>query len=187
MVCQVLTRTVQPMTFEPKHITSYPAIVVGERHIKRYHVTNCAPADGGGIAPAVEAAAHALLPHLLPEWDGTTPQASWMVLHAGRDGGHYVMVYSWTWGNVVEVHWAAAAQPYLGCPDDDPTNFVVFDRPWVGCTWELPPLGYERSAWVRHMWCTEPADLDAYLADMLPDGPAGQPDGDWMPTRAFSE
>jgi hypothetical protein len=116
-----------------------------------------------------------VLPQLLPEGDGSTPPASWMILHEGADGSSYVNAYSWVWDNVVEVHAAAAAQPHVGCPDDDPTNFVVLDRPWMGCIWELPPFGHERSAWVRHVFGADAPDLDAYLADVLPDGPAGPP------------
>ena len=78
------------------------------------------------------------------------------------------------WDNVVEYHAAAAGQPFLGCPDGDPTHFMILDRPWIGCIWELPPFGHERSAWVRHVFGADIADLDAYLADVLPDGPTGR-------------
>jgi hypothetical protein len=48
----------------------------------------------------------------------------------------------------------------------------VLDRPWIGCIWELPPFGHERSASVRHVLDTDRPDLDGYLADVYPDGPA---------------
>lgn len=96
-----------------------------------------------------------------------------MILHQGRDGAAYVNVYSWVWDNVVEYHAAAAGQPVLDCPDDDPTNFRVLGRPWIGCIWELPPFGHERDAWVRHVFGADEPSLDAYLADRFADGPVG--------------
>ena len=45
--------------------------------------------------------------------------------------------------------------------------------PWIGCVWELPPLLHERDAWVRHMLTPDAPDLDAYLADSLPEGTTG--------------
>lgn len=157
------------MALEPKHLRAFAPMVVSDRHIKRYHVTNSeVPIDS-----AIESAAYAMLPKLLPEWDGETPRGSWLILHEGRDGAAYINAYSWVWGNVVEVHAAAAAQPYLDCPDDDPTHFIVLDRPWVGCIWELPPFGHERSAWVHHMLDSDQPNLDAYLADTMADGLAG--------------
>src|SRR6516164_728908 len=42
------------------------------------------------------------------------------------------------------------------------------------CVWELPPIGRERDAWVRHMLLPEKPDLDAYLADSMPDGLTGR-------------
>jgi hypothetical protein len=158
------------MSFEPKFIRSLPPVVVSDRHIKRYHVSNTQMP----IAAAIESAAYAMVPRLLPEWDGETPRGSWLILHEGRDGAAYMNAYSWVWGNVVEVRAAVAGQQFVGCPDNDPTNFMLLDRPWVGCIWELPPFGHERSAWVRHMLDTEHPDLDAYLVDTLPDGPTGQ-------------
>jgi hypothetical protein len=158
------------MPFEPKHIRSLAPIVVNDRHIKRYHVSNTEEP----IATEIETAAYAMLPQLLPEWDGSTPPASWVILHEGGDGAAYINAYSWVWDNVVEFHAATAGQPFLGCPDRDPTNFMVLDRPWIGCIWELPPFGHERSAWVRHMLDADHPNLDNYLADTMPDGPAGQ-------------
>jgi hypothetical protein len=60
--------------------------------------------------------------------------------------------------------------PELGCDDEDPENFKLLDRPWMGCVWELAPFGHERSAWVRHVLRPDPPDLAAYLADVLPEG-----------------
>jgi hypothetical protein len=157
------------MALEPKYIRALPSIIVAERQLKRYHVSN----DDSPIDGRIEAAAYAMLPQLLPEWDGETPRGSWLILHEGRDGAAYINAYSWVWGNVVEVHSAVAAQPFVGCPDNDPTHFVILDRPWVGCIWELPPFGHERSAWVRHMLDNDEPDLAAYLADTMADGLAG--------------
>ncbi|MFC7647027.1 hypothetical protein ACFQX6_45695 [Streptosporangium lutulentum] len=77
------------------------------------------------------------------------------------------------WDNVLRFGGAAAGQPVLGCPDDDPTNFVRLDRSLIGCVWELPPILHERDAWVRHMLAPGSPDLDAYLADSLPEGTTG--------------
>jgi hypothetical protein len=60
--------------------------------------------------------------------------------------------------------------PELGCADENPENFTLLDRPWMGCVWELAPFGHERSAWVRHVLRPEAPGLGAYLADVLPDG-----------------
>jgi hypothetical protein len=51
---------------------------------------------------------------------------------------------------------------------------VIEDRPWIGCVWELPPIAHERDAWVRHMLLPDKPDLDAYLADFMPDGLTGR-------------
>lgn len=161
------------MALHPKLIRSRPPITVGNRIMKRYDVT----LDQEPFSPTIEQAALAMLPHLVPATDdGDTPPAGWIILHQGGDRrATYLNAYSWVWDNVIEVHVAAAAQPHLGCPDDDPTHFMIINKPWVGCIWELPPFGHERSAWVRHIFGADQPNLDAYLADVLPDGPAGQP------------
>jgi hypothetical protein len=158
------------MPFVEKYLRVPPPITIAGRHVKRYHVNM----DQSLIPDDIEQAAYAMVPALLPEADGTPP-ASFVVLHRGGDGAAYVNAYSWVWDNVVHVAAAVAAQPIVGCPDDDPTHFVPLDKPWVGCIWELPAFGHERSAWVRHMLATDHPDLDAYLADSLPEGPTGGP------------
>ena len=77
------------------------------------------------------------------------------------------------WDNVLHFRGAAAGQPVLGCPDVDPTHFVRHDLPWIGCVWELPPVLHERDAWVRHLLTPDAPDLQAYVADTLPDGTTG--------------
>lgn len=157
--------------FTEKLLTVLPPIEVAGRWIKRYHVT----ADPAGIAPEVARAAYAVLPELLPAPDGTPP-AAFTVLHRGGDDGAYLNAYSWVWDNVLHFRGAAAGQPVLGCPDDDPTHFVPTDRPWIGCVWELPPILHERDAWVRHMLvprAPEVPDLGAYLADSATRGTTG--------------
>jgi hypothetical protein len=161
------------MALEPKFIRSQPTIRVGDRQLKRYDVTNVDPAAGGAIGTAVQTAAIAVLPQLIPASDATTPAAGWMILHEGSDGAAYLNVYSWVWDNVIEFHAAVAGQPFVGCPDSDPTNFIILERPWIGCIWELPPFGHERSAWVRHVFGADRPDVAAYLADVMPDGLAG--------------
>lgn len=135
------------------------------RIIKCYHVTS----GPDGVEPEVDQAALAILPALVPEPDGTPP-ATFVVVHRGGDNAAYVNAYSWVWDNVLHYRAAASAQPELGCPDGDPAHFIVVDRPWIGCVWELPPIAHERDAWVRHMLLPGKPDLEAYLADSMPDG-----------------
>ncbi|MCX5327050.1 hypothetical protein ACWGDS_10555 [Streptomyces sp. NPDC055059] len=156
------------MAFEEKLLWSLPPVEVAGRRVKRYHVSG----DPAGIAPEVEEAAYAMLPELLPDPDGTPP-ATFVVVHRGGDDGAYINAYSWVWDNVLHFRGAAAGQPVIGCPDSDPTRFVILDLPWIGCVWELPPVLHERDAWVRHMLVPDAPDLDGYLADSLTDGTTG--------------
>jgi len=123
------------MTFREKLLSSLPPIEAGTRRYKRYYVTSAVAV----ITQEVEKAAFGLLPELLPEMDGTPP-AGFVVLHRGGDGAAYMNAYTWVWDNVLHMRAAAAAQPVLGCPDEDPTHFIAVDRPWIGCVWELPPI-----------------------------------------------
>lgn len=156
------------MAFAEKRLLVLPPVEIAGRHLKRYHVTS----GPGGIEPEVEKAAYALLPELLPEPDGT-PAAGFVVLHRGGDSGAYLNAYSWVWDNVLHFGGAAAGQPALDCPDTDPAHFVRVDRSWIGCVWELPPLGHEREAWVRHVLEPRTPDLAGYLGDALPSGTTG--------------
>jgi hypothetical protein len=157
------------MSFAERFLTSQGVTVVNGRSIKRYHVN----VHDRPIEPHIVEKAMAFLPRLLPrEPDPTTPPASFVIVHRGVTAA-YLLAYSWVWDNVIEVHSAAAGEPFLGCPDQDPTNFVELTKPWVGCVWELAPFEHERAAWVRHMLVPEPPDLKAYLADVFPDGPSG--------------
>jgi hypothetical protein len=151
------------MAFKEKLLTGLPAIEAGHRQFKRYYVTS----ETAVVTPEIEQAAFDVLPELLPEADGTPP-AGFVVLHRGGDGPAYLNAYTWVWDNVLHMRGAAAAQPELGCPDDDPTHFMALTRPWIGCVWELPPIGYERDAWVRHMLAGPAEDLAGYLSDLMP-------------------
>jgi len=157
------------MTFAERFLTTPSPIEVSGRHVKRYHL-NVVDAD---IDSAIQAAAYAELPALLPEPDGTPP-AAFSVLHQGADGA-FLIAYSWMWDNVLECHSRAAGVPLLGCPDEDPTHFVESPQRWIGCVWELAPLEHERSAWVRHLLEPSSPDLAAYLTDQLAPGPVGAP------------
>lgn len=156
------------MTFTEKHLLVPPVSSASGRQLKRYEVN----LDPAGIDPAIARAAYAFLPSLLPAPDDGTPPVTFTVLHQTGQGS-YLNAYSWVWGNVLHFAGAAAGQPMLDCPDDDPTNFVRVHKPWIGCVWELPPLEHERSAWARHILVPEEPDLDAYLADSLPPGLVG--------------
>jgi len=156
-------------TFSEKYIRGAGVIETAGRRVKRYHVS----ADGGEIPGRIQDAAYGFLPRLLPGPDGEAPPAGWVVLHKGAAVPAYLVAYSWTWGNVVECRAAVAGIPELGCADENPENFTILDRPWMGCVWELAPLGHERGAWVRHILQPASPDLDGYLADVLPDGTTG--------------
>jgi hypothetical protein len=156
------------MTFKEKLLSCPPPVEVGGRHYKRYYVTT----EVAVITPEVEKAALSALPKLLPEIDGTPP-AGFVVLHRGGNGAAYLNAYTWVWDNVLHMRGAAAAEAALGCPDEDPTHFILLDRPWIGCVWELPPIQYERDAWVRYMLMPDVTDLDGYLGDTMPGGTTG--------------
>ncbi|MEV1333770.1 hypothetical protein AB0J20_29830 [Micromonospora costi] len=157
------------MAFSDKELRVPGPVTVAGRHLKRYHIDQ--PARP--IEPEVEKAAYEVLPTLLPEPDGTPP-AGWVVLHRGADSGAYLLAYCWTWDNVVEARIAVAGQPVLGCPDEDPSQFVPLRRPGVGCVWELGVLEHERAAWIRHVLAPERPDVEAYLADTRAEGPVGR-------------
>lgn len=156
------------MPFKEKLLSSLPPVAAGGRDYKRYYITP----EAVGVTPDVEKAALALLPELLPELDATPP-AGFVVLHRGGDGAAYVIAYTWVWDNVLHTRAAAAGQPELGCPDEDPTHFMPLEQRWIGCVWEMAPIRHERDAWVRHMLMPEVADLAGYLADAMPDGTTG--------------
>jgi hypothetical protein len=153
------------MTYNEKYLRAAGTVAVGGRQVKRYHIS---------IEPDVEVgiqkAAYDFLPRLLPEPEPDTPPASFVIVHRGVGNAAYLNAYSWAWGNVIECKTAAAGVPFLGCPDEDPEHFTELARPWIGCVWELAPLGHERAAWIRHVLSPERPDLAAYLADVLPDG-----------------
>src|SRR6266542_4063793 len=119
------------MPFTEKFLRVPGDIEVTGRHVKRYHVNTI----DDEIPGAIQEAAYAFLPRLLPEPDGETPPAGWVVLHKGAGTAAYLCSYSWVW--------------------------------------ELPPLGHERSAWVRHVLAPAEPDLGGYLADTLPEGKTG--------------
>jgi len=157
------------MAVAEMYVSAQGVIECTGRQVKRYHVS----AEAGMIADSIQAAAYQFLPRLLPKPDDETPPAGWAVLFKGSGTPAYLVAYSWTWVNVVECRAAAAGLPEVGCADENPENFTLLDRRWIGCVWELAPLGHERSAWIRHVLARETPDLAGYLADVMPDGSAG--------------
>ncbi|MBG0827877.1 hypothetical protein HS041_08875 [Planomonospora sp. ID67723] len=155
------------MAFYRKRLRVPAPVVIAGRHVKRYHVN----LDGSEIDETLQKAAYAFLPDLFPEPDGTPP-ATFTVLHETADGV-FLNAYSWYWDNVLHCRTAAAGIPFLGSPDEDRTHWAELAKPLIGCVWELPPIEHERSSWVRHMLEPDRPDLDAYLADLLPEGPVG--------------
>jgi hypothetical protein len=154
------------MTFSERYMRSAGVIEAGGRQVKRYHISTVQ----GHIPEGVQNAAYAFMPQLLPRPDNETPSGGWIILHKGASIPAYLVAYSWTWGNVVECRAAVAGIPELGSDDENPENFKLLDRPWMGCVWELAPLGHERAAWIRHVLEPEIPDLGGYLSDVLPDG-----------------
>jgi hypothetical protein len=154
------------MTFSEKYVRAAGVVESAGRWVKRYHISTA----GGDVPDGIQDAAYRFLPELLPEPDRETPPGGWAILHKGDGVPAYLIAYSWTWSNVVECRAAAAGIPELGCDDENPANFKILGRPWAGCVWELAPLGHERTAWVRHVLRPQAPDLEAYLADVMPDG-----------------
>jgi hypothetical protein len=157
------------MPFLDKFVRAQPVLDLAGRQVKPYHITR---EPGTTLAPAIVEAAYAMAEQMLAPPDHEMPPASWLVLHEGTNST-YLCVYDWVWGNAVEVISAAAGEPYLGCPDDDPAHFVPNSRILAGCVWELTLLEHERAAWVAHMLTPDEPDLGAYLADIAADGPVG--------------
>jgi hypothetical protein len=157
------------MTFAERFLSTPGRIEVAGRQIKRYHITM----TDSELDQAIQDAAYALVPQLLPEPD-ETPPGSFSVLHRSAMGA-YLLVYSWIGMDVLNLHAAVAGVPVLGAPDEDPTHFAVSTRHWIGCVWELAPLEHERSAWVRHVLQPDAPDLAGYLADQHAPGPVGRP------------
>jgi hypothetical protein len=154
------------MTFTDKYIRAHGVVEAAGRQVKLYHVSS---ADVR-IANGIQEAASEFLPLLLPRPDNETPPGGWAILHKGDAIPAYLIAYSWTCVNVIECRAAVAGIPEFGSDDENPENFKILDRRWVGCVWELAPLGHERSAWVRHVLQPSTPDLNGYLADMLLDG-----------------
>lgn len=159
------------MAFTEKFLTTPGVVEIALRQLKRYHVDS----SDDEIDVNIRQAAYGFLPVLLPEPDDETPPAGFTILHRNRQGA-FLNAYSWVWGNVIECRTAAAGMPFLGCDDEDPTNFKPLARPWIGCVWELAPFGHERSAWVRHVLEPEKPDLSSYLADTYREGLCGGPE-----------
>lgn len=159
--------TVPTVTYADRHLSVPGVIAVGGRQIKRYHV-NVEPTE---IETAIQDAAYAFLPQLLPALD-ETPGAAFTIVHRGSAGA-FIDAFTWVWDNVIECHTAAAGVPSIGCPDYDVTHFAPLARPWIGCVWELAPFEHERAAWVRHLLATDTPDLDAYLTDSFAAGAVG--------------
>jgi hypothetical protein len=156
------------MAVAEMYLSTQGVIECAARRVKLYHVS----AEAGRIAGSIQDAACHFLPRLLPKPDSETPPAGWAVLFKGSGVPAYLVAYSWTWVNVVECRAAAAGLPELGCADENPEHFTLLDRRWIGCVWELAPLGHERSAWMRHVLDRETPDLAGYLTDVMPEGSA---------------
>jgi hypothetical protein len=155
------------MSFTERFARSSPPIEVDGWTIKPYQVA----VTGTPIAAGVVDGAFAFLPKLLPTSlthpalnQAGSPRFAFAVLHQGTDA-LWLNLYTWVYDMIL--HCRAASSP-LG-----EVAFGELDEPLIGCVWELPALVHERSAWVRHVLSPDRPDLDAYLADMLPEGLVG--------------
>ncbi|MFI7674055.1 hypothetical protein [Actinophytocola sp. NPDC049390] len=153
------------MGFSERFLRCGGVVPVGDWRVKQYLVT----VTEQPVEAAVVAAAEAYLPKLLPAAAASdaTPRVAFSVLHKGADAV-WLNLYAWVYGEIVHCRAANAGL-------DAPTAFTPLTEPLIGCVWELPALAHERSAWVRHGLRPENPDVDAYLADVLPDGPVGGP------------
>ncbi len=161
----MLAASVHGMGFSERYVRPGGVASVGEWRLKQYLVTvTPEPVDS-----TVVAAAEGYLPTLLPgaaAGDGT-PRVGFSVLHRGLDAV-WLNLYAWVYGEILHCRIARAD---LAAP----TGFAPVAEPLVGCVWELPALVHERSAWVRHGLRPGTPAVDAYLADLLPEGPVGRP------------
>ena len=164
----VFTKVRSIVAVAEMYLRTATAIECTGRWVKRYYVS----AEGAKIAGSIQDAACDFLPRLLPKPDSETPPAGWAVLFKASSVATYLVTYNWTWVNVVECRAAVAGVPELGCEDENPEHFTLLDRRWIGCVWELAPLGHERSAWLRHVLARDTPDLAGYLADVMPEGSA---------------
>jgi hypothetical protein len=134
-----------------------PRITIGDRRFKRYHLSP----DGTEIPRAVQEAAYAFVPSLLPSPDDATEPAGFIVLRHGPDGAR-LQVFAWV--EQIAVHaGVAAAEP--APPGEAPAFRPVHESP-AGGTWERSLLAHEAAAWVRHVAGAERPDPHAYLADL---------------------
>lgn len=133
-----------------------PRVTIADRRFKRYHLT----ADGAEIPRAVQEAAYAFVPTLLPPADDATEPAGFIVLRHGPDGAH-LQVFSWIEQIAVHAREAAAAP----APPGEALAFGPVDRSPEAGPWERSLLAHEAAAWVRHVAGAERPDTHAYLAD----------------------
>lgn len=158
------------MPYENRFLREPWITQVGERWLKVYPIN----IDNEDIDPALVEAAMAYIPNLVAPDDGFNPPCAFAILHLCR-GAMFVMVYNWVWRNVLELYGAASGDEYLGCPSEDLTKFVPLQKPMIGCVWELAPMEFERSVWVRHVMTPETPDVDAYNSALMASGPTGFP------------
>ncbi|HEY7594588.1 MAG TPA: hypothetical protein VH969_15665 [Actinophytocola sp.] len=153
------------MGFDERHLRPGGVVTVSGWQVKQYRVT----VREEPIGEPVLTAAEQFLPKLLPAAAAVddTPQVAFSVLHKGVDA-LWLNLYSWVQEAILHCR---AANASLAAP----TSFSELTEPLIGCVWELPALAHERSAWVRHLLQPRRPDLDAYLADWLPEGPVGRP------------
>jgi hypothetical protein len=153
------------MGFDERYLRPAGVVTVSGWQVKQYRVT----VGEDPVEEPVTAAAEQFLPKLLPAAAvvDDTPRVAFSVLHKGMDA-IWLNLYSWVQEAIV--HCRAANAPLSA-----PTSFAELAEPLIGCVWELPALAHERSAWVRHLLRPQRPELDAYLADWLPEGPVGRP------------
>ncbi len=165
MFLSVGAANVPVMGFTERFMRPGGVVAVAEWQVKQYLVGVAFSA----VEAATVAAAVDYLLKLLPAGNASdpTPKVAFSVLHKGMDAV-WLNLYAWVYGEILHCRAASAAFA-------TPTEFVPLSEPLIGCVWELPARVHERSAGVRPGLAPHEPPVDAYLADVLPEGPVGGP------------
>jgi len=150
----------QPRVFRFEGVDHQQAVA-----LKFYSVRRRAQA---ALSPSVLAAAKAYCKAALPSAlsrvqpsDHAHHGAGYAIVHAG-EMATWLLLHWWAFGDI--------AMGLIASAPKGERNFVSQGHtPIHACVWEQVVIAHERSAWVRHAM-VERCDIDAYLADVLPDG-----------------
>jgi hypothetical protein len=115
-------------------------------------------ADGERPEPGLVAAAKAVVRERLPQpADGEGRYGvGFLTVHDGRQGS-WVLLDWWANGNQLYHH-------VFGGDRVTPTDLRPVSGGLTACTWELAVTGFERQAWLEHVFAAREPDLNRYLA-----------------------